>query len=430
MKNLLLVLSIFICVVSLKAQPPTAITKLDYISFNPNEIPELDGSLVEEWANQGGGSLHDIIIDNLNSFCNQEFEDMNLCFDGNGSRWSAWQLGAYNVKDAQYGCKIRVEYLFRFCEIDHNLTQHKILAVFFEVSDNPSISSLCDQLLNWIYEGNSFPDQDKLHYLFEDMYLKIGTQSFKDNNALVNQTQGHDIFCGEDDNYPTKVYHVTGSCKAYCYGTFRDSQGKLQTVITEKNCYPDKCCTILNKFCIDPETGKIKIDPTVILGDAGIAIECQYMQPPPINCYGETNYITDCSYKCGDEYLIKDYQGPIWIEYPFKDIYADEIDPLFYGSSYVPPKISTDMIGNQSGNKMMNIFPNPTNNSINLVLNSEICKSCAFAIYNSKGLLISNHFKTSETNTIVDVSNYPNGTYYVLVSSNYKKYIKPFIIAK
>lgn len=106
------------------AQPPYDITKVDYVNFLPHEIPQTETLWTYDVL--GGVFYDDYIIKTFETYCNTVFENMENC-----NNWSGWMEGVYNVKHSVSGCEIRVEYRWRFCLSNHNLTQQQIISIFF-----------------------------------------------------------------------------------------------------------------------------------------------------------------------------------------------------------------------------------------------------------------------------------------------------------
>ena len=73
----------------------------------------------------------------------------------------------------------------------------------------------------------------------------------------------------------------------------------------------------------------------------------------------------------------------------------------------------------------INIYPNPANNILNVRLISDI-ETINIKVYNSLGRIL-NEFAVDGMNTQIDLSNYPQGLYYVGADNGKQNILKKFI---
>ena len=81
----------------------------------------------------------------------------------------------------------------------------------------------------------------------------------------------------------------------------------------------------------------------------------------------------------------------------------------------------------------MSIYPNPSNDNINIYINSNSTNNVTVEIYNNLGKVIYSELSTlsnGSNNTIIDVSNFTPGLYYVNAIINGENNIKPLNIIK
>ncbi len=91
----------------------------------------------------------------------------------------------------------------------------------------------------------------------------------------------------------------------------------------------------------------------------------------------------------------------------------------------------TTGIDGVDGNAILSIYPNPTNGIINIVFNSDIArKNVNVQLMNSLGQEIMQTVNADKDFLSLDVSNYAEGIYYIVVNDEYSSTIRKFIISK
>ena len=97
---------------------------------------------------------------------------------------------------------------------------------------------------------------------------------------------------------------------------------------------------------------------------------------------------------------------------------------------YVSKCIASGITG-EEGNAVASIFPNPSNSFINVSFNTEVVNNkLDVKVMNALGQEIALFENILETSLIINVSNYSNGMYYLVVNDNLNTSIRKFIVSK
>lgn len=92
-------------------------------------------------------------------------------------------------------------------------------------------------------------------------------------------------------------------------------------------------------------------------------------------------------------------------------------------SNHAPQKPDFNENIEENAEKNMNVFiyPNPASNIINVKITDLNNEKCSIEIYNAQGILLEKINNITQNNTVVDISNYPQGFYFVNVQQNDKQ---------
>jgi hypothetical protein len=336
--------------------------------------------------------------------------------------WYAWQYGVYVLQPAGYACQIRVEYRYRNCMTDWNLTQHDIIALIIK---SPNTGA-CAELDNWLYIPND-PNSisEKINLLYEDMYVKLAIQTFKDLEDFLGEENKEALECGNGVTYPIKSHHVNGSCEAKCKCTYRVGES-TETVFTKYNCTPGECCIIYNYTCRNSATGMIE-NSTQYSSQTqnAMANGCPSNPIPDIlECppNAETCAKLPCKMSCSDDYCVCYYIGWRWNDYPLKETYAD--------FAVATPSLEKKTM-QQETQDVVNIYPNPTSKILNIEVVGGIQKASSIQITDNTGkILLNTDNGTLELNSQIDISKLQSGNYFVIVSIDNVKYSRNFVVTK
>ena len=406
------------------------VSKADYVNISSTEIPKQDYLLLPELI--GDLFFDKVRMKRQQTYCNHWMptdieSDFPNCDPSDPANWYGWEFAVYEFRDKTYGCKVRVEYEYRNCKCDHNITQHNILAVIYETTNWPILCSLglapeackCNKFRDWLNSGTTFEQQQKMLAFYDDMYYKLSQQTFINHEDSVYKLTGKRIYCDDPMNHPIKTHHRNGACESICIQTYHYGD-KERTVIARSPCTDETCCFYQIKTCRNRKTGIIETTTSTMTSStqqAQSACNSMGYLPGFICSGGETNTLFPCEFVCDDlvryRYCFDD------LSYPFRDLYENAVS--------APLKKET-MIDYE---KVFKIHPNPANNVLNIEFVSNIKDVTSMKIVDNNGAaLLTTDNGTLNISNQIDISKLSNGTYFIIVTVGEIEYSTNFVITK
>jgi len=395
--------------VEVKAQTqPISLTveRVDYVNVPANEIPAQETLLLPElWG-------MDVFLTVVNKKTNNPCADWVPPSDdpcGDPNNWTNWAFGVYVFRDFGFDCEVRVEYLWRTCLFDPNLTQHNIIGVTYRKCPSWMPDWLCrmtlpsrwrcERLDRWLNHSNPTIRQERHLAFYEDMYYKLAEITF------LNAEKGspRPVYCGDPLNKPVKTHHISGGCEAMCVQTYTHGDYSWTTVRTWA-CNDFSCCVKEIYICRDKATGKLIEDTKYSAHSMLSMADCAALgYPVSLRCVGaETNFRFPCEVSC-DGVLRRKWAKSA--DYPLLNIH----DTIALGKENVSASSEAEMF---------DIKPNPTSDFITASFTNKgsINKLEIFDINGNTWFEININAKDTEMK--IEVSKFPAGVYYVVISGN------------
>jgi len=102
---------------------------------------------------------------------------------------------------------------------------------------------------------------------------------------------------------------------------------------------------------------------------------------------------------------------------------------MYVDSIYLEGTVLTGIDNLYENNNVVNLFPNPAHDIINIQLNNEITGDLNMNIYNSLGeIVLSEIFNSKSNNYPIDISRFHKGFYYLNIYNDKNNYIKKFVV--
>ncbi len=114
-------------------------------------------------------------------------------------------------------------------------------------------------------------------------------------------------------------------------------------------------------------------------------------------------------------------------------ILPDELASAFQASADAAQTVYENIIGVEelNENKVFTIYPNPTNGKINLKINqTEDLKIKNIIVYNVFGAELFLDFQIKSNHLQIDLTQLPNGVYFVELQTANKNYRKKLVLSK